>query len=129
MQMQSVARRIVTQLHPFDVFVLPVFMQPTIRIGEWSKLRAVKEFNNIVNWVAPCPPFNATGQPAIALPTGFTPDGLPLSVQLVGRPADEATLIALAAKLEEANPWHQHRPRLACVAGAIQQMKENQDDK
>lgn len=112
-QMQVAARQIVVALHPFDAVVLPVFMHPTIRVGEWAKLSSAKIFRQIINWVAPCPPFNATGQPSIALPTGFTPNGLPIGVQLVGRPADEITLIALAAQLEQARPWAHHRPTLA----------------
>jgi len=44
------------------------------------------------------------------LPWGFDGDGLPLSVQLVGRPYDEATLLALSAQMEAARPWAQRRP-------------------
>jgi amidase len=113
MKLQTIARRIVTDLSRVDVLVLPILMHPTIRVGEWKKLRSAKEFEKIVNWVAPCPPFNVTGQPAIAIPTGFTPDGLPVGVQLVGRPGDETTLIALAAQLEAVKPWSHHRPAFA----------------
>ena len=44
------------------------------------------------------------------MPAGFTDDGLPLSVQLVGRPNDEATLLSLAAQLEAERPWADRRP-------------------
>lgn len=113
MQMQAIARRTVASLSHLDALLLPVFMHPTIRVGEWSKLRAAKEFEHIVNWVAPCPPFNATGQPGIAIPAGFDPNGLPIGVQLIGRPADEATLISLAAQIEQAKPWSHLRPAIA----------------
>ncbi|MBD2093055.1 amidase [Microcoleus sp. FACHB-1515] len=112
MQMQACARKIVAQLDPFDVLVLTPFLHQTIRVGEWANLRPVKAFEKIVNWVAPSPPFNATGQPAIAIPTGFAPNGLPVGVQLIGRPADEATLISLAAQIEATRPWQQHRPAI-----------------
>jgi amidase len=56
------------------------------------------------------PVFNATGQPAIAVPAGFGSDGLPLSVQLVGRPGAEDLLYSLAGQLEEAAPWADRRP-------------------
>ena len=62
--------------------------------------------------MAPCPAFNASGQPAIALPTGFDPNGLPIGIQLIGRPAAEATIVALAAQLEVAKPWSD-RPAFA----------------
>ena len=112
-KMQTAARQIVATLDPFDVVVLPVFLHPTIKVGEWARLRPTQIFEKVVHWVAPSPIINATGQPAIALPTGFTPAGLPMGVQLVGRPADEVTLIALAAQLEAAHPWHQFRPAIA----------------
>lgn len=112
-RMQSIARRIVTFLDQYDVLVLPTYMHPPIRVGEWNNLRASKTLEKIVSWIAPCPAFNATGQPAIAIPTGFTPDGLPIGVQLIGRPAAEATLISLAAQLEQVSPWSHHRPILS----------------
>ena len=46
-----------------------------------------------------------TGNPAAAVPCGLGPDGLPLSVQLVGRLDDEPTLLSLSAQLEAARPW------------------------
>jgi len=112
-QMQIAARQIVATLLPFDAAVFPVFLHPTIRVGEWASLPAHLMFQNIVHWVAPSPILNATGQPGIAIPTGFTENGLPIGVQLVGRPADEVTLISLAAQLEQDQPWIHHRPAIA----------------
>jgi amidase len=112
-KMQMIARRIVESLHHVDVVVLPIFMHPTIRVGEWAKLRPSKIFDKVAHWVTPCAPFNATGQPAIAIPAGFAPNGLPIGIQLIGRPADEVTLIALAAQLEAARPWLDQRPAFA----------------
>ena len=53
---------------------------------------------------------NLTGQPAITLPLGVTPTGLPIGVMLAGRPAGEAELLALAAQLEAARPWIDRHP-------------------
>jgi amidase len=53
--------------------------------------------------------FNATGQPAAVVPWGLDGDGLPIAVQLVGRPADEATLLALSTQIESAHPWASRR--------------------
>jgi aspartyl-tRNA(Asn)/glutamyl-tRNA(Gln) amidotransferase subunit A len=55
-------------------------------------------------------PFNATGQPAIALPCGFDRHGLPIGLQLAGRPYDELLLCQIAHAYEQATPWHQRRP-------------------
>jgi len=58
------------------------------------------------------PGANISGQPAISVPLFAREDGLPLGVQLLGRPAGEGELLALAAQLEEARPWSERRPSL-----------------
>lgn len=64
--------------------------------------------------VGQCVPYqqiwNLTGQPAAVVPWDFDADGLPMSVQLVGRPYDEATLLSLSAQIEAARPWALRRP-------------------
>jgi len=59
---------------------------------------------------------NVTGLPAASLPLHWTEEGLPIGVQLVGGPWDEATLIRLATQLEEARPWREHRPSPVATA-------------
>lgn len=108
---QMIARRIVAFFNQYDALLLPGYLHPPIRIGEWANLPPEETLQRIIHWIAPCPPANASGQPAIAIPTGLSSEGLPIGVQLMGRPADEATIIALAAQLEAAYPWHQ-RPAL-----------------
>ncbi len=103
-QMQVIARRIVSFFEDFDILVLPTCLHPAIPVGEYASLSPEETIKKIIHWIAPCPPFNATGQPAIALPTGFDGAGLPVGVQLVGRPAAETTVLALAAQLEAAIP-------------------------
>jgi amidase len=112
-QMQIVARRVVMFFEAYDVLVLPTYLFPTIRVGEWAELNPEETLQKIISWIAPCPPFNASGLPAIAIPTGFDTNGLPVGVQLVGRPAAEATIIALAAQIEAAKPWSTNRPAIA----------------
>jgi aspartyl-tRNA(Asn)/glutamyl-tRNA(Gln) amidotransferase subunit A len=55
-------------------------------------------------------PFNMAGVPALALPCGFSPAGLPLSLQLAGRPFDEATVLRAGHAYEQATDWHRRRP-------------------
>lgn len=57
-------------------------------------------------------PFNLTGNPALALPTGFTPSGLPLSMQIIGKPFDEVTVYRVARAYEQATGWTSRHPDL-----------------
>ncbi|WP_088243495.1 amidase [Calothrix rhizosoleniae] len=109
-QMQVVCRQIVAFFDNIDVLVLPVYLHSPIKVGEWAHLSPEETFQNIIHWIAPCPIANATGQPAIAFPVGFDHNGLPMSVQLIGKPAAEATLIRLAAQLSAAIPRMEKRP-------------------
>jgi amidase len=111
-KLQVVSRKIVAQLQDYDILLAPVYMRPAIRIGEWQSLRCQQILDNIIHWIAPCPPFNASGQPAIAIPTGFTQSGLPVGVQLIGRPAADDTVLALAAQLEHTFFQNRDRPAL-----------------
>ncbi|MGN6576228.1 MAG: amidase family protein, partial [Nocardioides sp.] len=56
--------------------------------------------------------WNVAGNPAASVPAGFAADGLPLSVQLVGRTDDEPTILSVAAQVERARPWGERRPAL-----------------
>ena len=57
-------------------------------------------------------PFNVTGGPALTQCIGFSPEGLPLSMQIVGRPFDEATVLRAADAYERVTSWRARRPRL-----------------
>jgi amidase len=72
-----------------------------------STFRAFDIAGRFTPWTAV---FNVTGQPAIVIPVGMGHDGLPLSVQLIGRPGAEDTLYSLAAQIERARPWTDRRP-------------------
>ncbi|MCC7271708.1 MAG: amidase [Alphaproteobacteria bacterium] len=57
-------------------------------------------------------PFNLTGHPAMSVCTGFSADGMPLAMQIVGRRFDEATVLRVADAYEKATPWRDRRPPL-----------------
>jgi aspartyl-tRNA(Asn)/glutamyl-tRNA(Gln) amidotransferase subunit A len=56
-------------------------------------------------------PFNLTGQPAISIPCGWTKDGLPLGLQLVGRRGADGLVLRVAAAIEALSPWSDRRPK------------------
>jgi amidase len=96
-----------------DVLLTPGTAQLPLLVGRYEGRGALWTFNGVARYTPYTPAWNVTGQPAASVPAGFTPDGVPLAVQLVGRPHDEATLLSLSAQLESARPWADRRPPLA----------------
>ncbi len=97
----------------FDVLMTPGLAQTAIG-AEGGFGRAAPIAVNVSARFSPFTPvFNITGQPAVALPAGLGSDGLPLSVQLVGRVGAEDMLYALAGQIESAAPWAQLRPQVS----------------
>ena len=92
-----------------DVLVTPTLAAPPIRVGALTGRATLARAGRVVPFT---PAWNVTGQPAVSVPAGFTDDGLPLAVQLVGRPDGEALLLALAAQLERATSFPDRRPAL-----------------
>jgi amidase len=84
--------------------------RPAVRAGVMEGRGATATYLWESGWVPFCVLWNSTGQPAASVPAGFSDDGLPLAVQLVGRPHAEATLLSLAAQIEDARPWTQVHP-------------------
>jgi amidase len=93
-----------------DVLMLPTCATLPPRVGRWHGQGALRTFNGVASFVPFTAVFNHTGQPAAAVPAGFTAAGLPLSVQLVARPNQEGTLLSLAAQMEAERPWAQRHP-------------------
>jgi len=114
-QLTGISRGIISLWETYDVVLTPGLAERPVPIGEidacsedpWEDFRRSGRFTPYTAI------FNVTGQPAISVPLFHGDDGLPLSVQLAGRPADEGTLLSLAAQLETARPWADRRPELA----------------
>jgi amidase len=98
-RMHIQARQLVAHWDTMDVLLTPTLTGPAVRIGELGQTvdTAGEEFRD---WLSFLYPFNCTGQPAISIPAGLSESGLPLAVQLVGRPHDEYTILSLATQLE-----------------------------
>ena len=91
----------------------PVMSQPAVPAGIMEGRGATATYLWESGLGAVHRPVELDGQPAVSVPAGFSPDGLPLAVQLVGRPNEEATLLSLAAQLEHERPWADRRPPVA----------------
>jgi amidase len=119
-RLQQFARRLVTFLQPYDALLTPALAKRPLSLGSLDTAAPdpMATFTASGLFTPFTPVFNATGQPAISLPLYEGADGLPLAVQIVGRPAGEAQLLALAAQLEAARagaaqPWALRRPVIA----------------
>ena len=105
-------RRLMLEMQPlyarFDAFV-------TAGMGEAPRLT---DYRSVSFWQKPSllTAWNVTGQPVVMLPNGFGRNGLPLGMQILGRPFGETTILKIGHAYERATQWHQRRPRL--VAGA-----------
>jgi len=108
-QAQRERRRMLAEMAPiydkYDLLVTPTAPGPAPRLGTW---RTISFWQNS----SLTTPFNVTAGPALAQCMGFTPAGLPLSLQLVGRPFDEATVLRAAHAYEKATNWRSRRPSL-----------------
>lgn len=93
-----------------DVLLTPTVAKRPLPIGLHEQLQPLDLWRTWYEAVPFTTLWNQTGQPAVSLPLHTDPDGLPIGMQLVGRPADEATLFRLSAQLEGASPWHDRIP-------------------
>jgi amidase len=110
---EPVVRRIQSIFDDVDVVVTPGTATAPPRIGTYQRRGAVSSLLLVAARVPYFEIWNLTGQPAAVVPWGLDEHGLPLSVQLVGRPDDEATLLKLGAQIEAARPWAHRRPAVS----------------
>jgi len=110
-RLQAHARRLVSFLESYDALLTPALAERPLPLGSLDTAveNPLSTFTRSGLFTPFTPVFNATGQPGISLPLFQGEDGLPLGVQLVGRPAGESALLALSAQLEAARPWAQRR--------------------
>jgi amidase len=111
LQLQALTRRLVEFLEPYDALLTPALAERPLPIGtlDTAAPDPMSTFTRSGLFTPFTPVFNASGQPGISLPLYQGEDGLPLGVQLVGRPAGESALLALASQVEAAAPWMDRR--------------------
>jgi amidase len=110
-RVQYAGRAAVAAHAEFDAVLTPTVAQLPALVGWFSSAPTPAEnFERQKRYIPYAPLYNVTGQPAISLPLHWTDDGLPVGIQLVGRPAGEGALLALAGQLERARPWAHRRP-------------------
>lgn len=110
-RLQRWCRAILAFWADYDLVLTPTLALPPVPIGwlfegddPWGWIHRAIRFTPFT------PLVNVLGLPAVSLPLSQRDDGVPVGVQLIGRPADEATLLGVSAQVEHAQPWRDRRP-------------------
>jgi aspartyl-tRNA(Asn)/glutamyl-tRNA(Gln) amidotransferase subunit A len=112
-QVDAYAAAVRGVLEDVDLLVLPTCPIGAPRIGQDVVDVGGVELQTFFAMALRTAPFNAAGVPALSVPCGLTPDGLPIGLQVVGRLFDEATVLAAGHAYEQATEWHARRPPAA----------------
>lgn len=99
----------------YDLLLCPTNAVPAFPVGRRPKVIDGHAVDTLWGPFPFAAPFNLTGQPAITVPCGFAPDGLPIGLQIVGRFGDEVAVLRAAAAFEQARPWAEAKPALAAL--------------
>jgi amidase len=97
----------------FDVLVTPVMGGTALPVRRWEGQGALRTALGMSRFYPYCVPWNHLGNPAMAVPFGFDAEGMPLSIQVIGRHGTEGMLLSLAAQIEAERPWADRIPSLA----------------
>jgi amidase len=96
--------------HDVDVLMTPVLASSPPPAAAYASRSWASNMLTSLRFAPYAAPWNVAGFPAVTVPMGVRPDGLPVGVQLVGVPGTELTLLAVAGQLEQASPWLRHAP-------------------
>jgi Asp-tRNA(Asn)/Glu-tRNA(Gln) amidotransferase A subunit family amidase len=97
-------------LERFDLLLTPTAAVPPFPLGAGVPREIAGQEVSRLGWMPFTYPFNLTGQPAASVPAGWTEDGVPVGLQIVGRRHADRTVLAAAAAFEAACPWRDRRP-------------------
>lgn len=101
----------------YDLLITPTLPHPAFKPG-WLESGTTfptigRKSLNIITWMNYTYPFNMAGLPAASIPSGWTKDGLPIGMQIIGRRFDEKTVLQVSKAFEEIQPWQDKKPALS----------------
>jgi aspartyl-tRNA(Asn)/glutamyl-tRNA(Gln) amidotransferase subunit A len=95
-----------------DLLLTPTIATPPFKVGLDNPADIAGRPVEAYDWIPFTYPFNLTGNPAASVPCGFTKDGLPIGLQIVGRRFDDVTVLRAAAAFEKLAPWADRKPAI-----------------
>ncbi len=106
-------RRFQAFLGNYEFFILPTTQLPPFDVNlPYPTEIAGVHFDNYIDWMKSCWYISATGNPAASMPAGFTPEGLPVGLQIVGRDKQDFSVLQLAHAFEQATGFGKKRPAI-----------------
>jgi aspartyl-tRNA(Asn)/glutamyl-tRNA(Gln) amidotransferase subunit A len=103
-------REVLNALTSVDVLLVPSTPAPAVPIVEGTTEAARASLAMSVQYTRCTNPFNLTGLPALSVPCGATRDGLPVGLQIVGRPFEDGTVLRVGCAYQRLTDWHTRRP-------------------
>lgn len=117
MMRKRVANHMWRLMQRYDLLLTPTLATPPFPVHMQGPEIIEGRMGRPADWLCFTFPMNMTGQPAASVPAGFTVDGLPVGLQIVGRHLADASVISAAAAFEAARPWASREPALLATLG------------
>jgi aspartyl-tRNA(Asn)/glutamyl-tRNA(Gln) amidotransferase subunit A len=108
---QDVNNKMNRFMEKYDLVLTPTLGVPPFEVGINGPTIIEETEVEDAHWLSFTFPLNMTGQPAATVPAGWTEDGLPIGLQIIGRHLDDTTVLRASAAYEEANPWAHRYPK------------------
>lgn len=109
-QRQNIEQTVYQFFKNYDILITPTTAIPAFELGKMFPEKIAGKSVSPIGWMPFTFPFNMTWNPAASIPCGWTKDGLPIGMQIVGRKWDEITLLQVSNAFEEIAPWQDKKP-------------------
>ncbi len=110
LRVDELRRQMETFFDQYDLLLSPTMAVPAFQINQRPSMIGGKEVDPFWGYLPFTFPINMTGQPASSVPCGFSKDGMPIGLHIVGPRGEEARVLRASAAFEAARPWSHHRP-------------------
>ena len=107
---ETIFERVCQQFKKYDVLITPTTACPAFELGKTFPNEIDGKKAGPLSWMHYTYPFNLTGHPVASIPCGWSKDGLPIGMQIIGKRFDELTVLQVSKAFEELAPWQDKKP-------------------